>query len=146
MADHVQNEGARDLVSECYCKNMSDKHLISSAVQRIFFLALFPWERWWCKWNTPRGVACCNLWLSLKTRWSTWVKCSSPGFLPNTGNIIFFLFIFFSWSDTCLVGCNYSLGFRMDRWIHHCATFQKVKSFLSFSVVRHNLFGLVIGT
>jgi hypothetical protein len=41
----VQSSGAQDMSSESGSKYMSDKQLISKAVQRIFFLPSTLWER-----------------------------------------------------------------------------------------------------
>lgn len=108
-----------DMTSEHYCKKMSDRHLISSVIHQIFFLALFPRERKWCKWNNPRGAACCNLRLSLKNGWT-----SKPQ--------VFYLAALTTFLEGYVAP---SSGLNSWLWYHHKSTFGEVKMFLLSTVV-----------
>lgn len=67
----VQGSGARGMDLESHAKFMSDKQLISKAVQRIFFLPSTLWEKKNDANEVPQGGAACrNLQLILKNHMS----------------------------------------------------------------------------
>lgn len=62
-----QGSGAWGMSVKSHSKFMSDKQLISKAVQRIFFLPSTLWGKKNDANEIPQGgAACCNLWLILK--------------------------------------------------------------------------------
>lgn len=66
----VQRSGAKAIRFKSHSKQVSDKQLISKAVQRIFFF-LQPSGRENDADEMPQGgAACCNLWLILKNHMS----------------------------------------------------------------------------
>lgn len=73
----------------CVIWTLVQRHVVT----RIYFPGLFSayvfilWERRWCKWNPPRGIAWYNLSLGLETRWNGWIQC----FIPYTQSTFFFL-------------------------------------------------------
>lgn len=67
----VQGSGARGMDLESHAKFVSDKQLISKAVQRIFFLPSILWEKKNDANEVPQGGAACrNLQLILKNHMS----------------------------------------------------------------------------